>query len=708
MEERWRFITWLKLFRVFVSVVSLFPFTMEPIWCSSLNSQGLVLQKMKERVVRDPLGGLSSWNSKEGVLDPCSWFGVECSHGNVVSLNLKDLCLHGTLAPEIGQLVHIKSIILRNNYFYGDIPKEILQLQDLEILDLGYNNFSGPFPSEELGNNPSLTTLLLDNNDYLSNLTPEVYRLKTFSELHVHEEQLTGTTTREACVSISNIRHIGQHGEIAHRRKLLQAENGANLLKAKRSDDETLKPSPSPFPSTQSPLSEPFSPSPSESPSDSPTSPEVSPSPSPSPYLSNFFFTLPPSPSPVEAPTPNLSPPANPPMVVSTPPHSNWVSMPSPASSSSQGNANSSNTKQHTVIIWSTVGGFSFLILVSASVFVCFRSSKVVTVKPWATGLSGQLQKAFVSGVPSLKRTELEAACEDFSNIIGSLPGGTIYKGTLSSGVEIAVTSTAVTSSQNWSKNMETQFRKKIEMLSRVNHKNFVNLIGYCEENKPFTRMMVFEYAPNGTLFEHLHVREAEQLDWGMRMRIAMGIAYCMEHLHQLTPPIAYRNILSSSIFLTEDYAAKLSDLSLYTDIVSKKKGSEATQLLGTTSANIKANVYSFGVLLFELITGRVPYAVENDLLDDWAAEYIKGQPLRELVDTSLNSLQANEIEKWEEVINSCVHPDPEKRPTMREVTAKLKEITAMGPDGATPKSSPLWWAEIEIMSTDLSSDVNP
>nr|KYP40063.1 putative LRR receptor-like serine/threonine-protein kinase At5g45840 family [Cajanus cajan] len=559
---------------------------------------------MRERLVRDPMDALWSWNGKEeGGIDPCSWFGVECSHGNVVSLNLKDLCLHGTLAPEIGKLVHIKSIILRNNYFYGDIPKEILQLEDLEVLDLGYNNFSGQFPSHDLASNPSLTTLLLDNNDHLAILTPEVNKLKTFSELHVHEEQLTGAT-REACVSVSiyNIRNNGQHGDIAYERKLLQETNGVKR---------------------------------------------------------------------------DIPPPANPPMV-------------------------------DTVIIWSTVGGFSFLILVSAVVLVCFRSSKVVTVKPWATGLSGQLQKAFVSGVPSLKRTELEAACEDFSNIIGSLPDGTIYKGTLSSGVEIAVASSSVTSFQNWSKNMETQFRKKIEMLSRVNHKNFVNLIGYCEENKPFTRMMVFEYAPNGTLFEHLHIREAEQLDWGMRMRIAMGIAYCLEHLHQLTPPIVYRNILSSSIYLTEDYAAKLSDLSFWTDMDTAKKGSEATQLLETTPEYIKANVYSFGVLLFELITGRVPYAVENDSLDDWAGEYIKGQPLRELVDTSLNSLQANEIEKWAEVINSCVDPDPEKRPTMIEVSAKLKEITAMGPDGATPKPSPLWWAEIEIMSTDFNSDINP
>lgn len=139
----------------------------------------------------------------------------------------------------------------------------------------------------------------------------------------------------------------------------------------------------------------------------------------------------------------------------------------------------------------------------------------------------------YIPGVPSLKRSELEIACEDFSNVIGSLSDCKLYKGTLSSGVEIAVISTVVTSAKNWSKQSESQFMKKvtptyslvalnfsllfdfyllnfcfifqISDFSKVNHKNFVNLLGYCAEQKPFTRMMVFEYAPNGTLFEHLH-----------------------------------------------------------------------------------------------------------------------------------------------------------------------------------------------------------
>ncbi|XP_028768984.1 inactive receptor-like serine/threonine-protein kinase At2g40270 isoform X2 [Neltuma alba] len=620
---------------------------------SPLNNEGLALLKLKNRVVRDPFGALSNWNGEGVHTDPCSWFGVECSvHGKVVSLNLKDLCLEGTLAPEIGKLTHIKSIILRNNSLFGEIPKEISQLEELEVLDLAHNNFKGSFPSDP-GSNPSLTTLPIDH-----------------------------------------------HGDLHYKRKLLHRSKARRL----RDDNkESISPSSSPFPSSLPPDYEPFSPS--ESPSNPPSaltpspyilpplrSPEVSPSPSPS----SIFLT--PSISPMVTPTPGISLPANPPTVVSSPSQSNWISEPSPASFWNQGSTKSFKP-QKSLIIWSTAGGVSLLVVVSAIVFTCFRTSRVVTVKPWSTGLSGQLQKAFITGVPNLRRAEVQAACEDFSNIIGSIPEGTVYKGTLSSGVEIAVVSTAVTSSKYWPKTMEAQFRRKIETLSRVNHKNFVNLIGYCEEKKPFTRMMVFEYAPNGTLFEHLHIREAEQLDWGMRMRIAMGIAYCLEHMHQLEPPISLRNLQSSSIYLTEDNAAQVSDLCFWNDMAAAtKKSSAATEPSETPSTYPKENVYSFGVILFELITGRTPYPVEIGFLSQYLT---MGQSLRDLVDPTLNSVQAEEVEKWWELIKECLHSEPEKRPTMREVAAKLKEITGMGPDGATPKSSPLWWAELEIMSTD-------
>ncbi|KAK8641598.1 hypothetical protein V6N13_010992 [Hibiscus sabdariffa] len=659
MDVRWGF-KWFRFRMMFMLVLSLFDQNMS--FSSSLNGEGLALLRLRERVVSDPFGGLSNWKENDGDINPCSWFGVECSDGNVVILNLKDLRLVGSLGPEVGKLR-----ILRNNSFSGSIPNEIGELKELEVLDLGYNNFSGPFPPD-LGNNLSLTKLLLDNNEFLGSLPPELHGVKMLSELQVDENQLTNiAAVRPSCKSRDFPQNNAQPRDIALWRRLQQLVDLSKAHKAKR---RASRPSIPPTVATN-PLS-----SPSMSPSPSPLSPFISPlgSPflSPSPSPSNNFLTpsSSPSPSPALAPTPALPLPVDPPVYISKPPQSHTGPTDSPASTPSQ----------------------------------IEDESKVVTVKPWATGLSGQLQKAFVTGVPKLKRSELEAACEDFSNIIGTFSDGTVYKGTLSSGVEIAVTSTAVASCEDWSRNLETQFRNKIDALSKVNHKNFVNLIGYCEENVPFTRMMVFEYAPNGTLFEHLHIREAEHLDWGMRLRIAMGIVYCLEHMHQLTPPIAHRNLQSCSVYLTEDYAAKISDFSFLNNATASKVGSDTMEVLESQPVDAESNVYSFGVILFEMITGRIPYSVDNGSAADWASDYLKGdQPLKEMVDPTLKFFKEDELKGLFEVIKTCVNPDPKERPTMREIAAKLKEITAVGPDGATPKLSPLWWAELEILSTEAS-----
>ncbi|XP_034687806.1 inactive receptor-like serine/threonine-protein kinase At2g40270 [Vitis riparia] len=720
MDGKWRFNRFKLRAAMTMVVMSLLHQHLRLCWC--LNSEGLALLKFRESVVKDPFGALSDWNDSGGEVDHCSWFGVECSDGKVVILNLRDLCLVGKMAPEVGKLAFIKSIILRNNSFSGNIPKEIGELKELEVLDLGYNNFSGSFPSD-FGNNQSLTILLLDNNEFLGSISPEIYELKMLSEYQVDENQLSSAASGPTGKSRSISGDTAQPRDVSYRR-VLQVVDAVGPPKEREKNvksgfeslplsSPSLSPSPSASLSPSSSASLSLSPSPSFSSSLSPFLPSDSPSAPPSPSPAEFSLSSPaaspftkfwPGPlSPKLPPSPASPVPSNPPMIVSAPP-SNSALVPSPAPAPSPMLNKSSYGKNYTVLILSGVLGSSLVIFISAMGIIFCRSHKVVTVKPWATGLSGQLQKAFVTGVPKLNRAELETACEDFSNIIGSLSDGTVYKGTLSSGVEIAVTSSGVASLGDWSKNLEAQFRKKIDTLSKVNHKNFVNLIGFCEEDKPFTRMMVFEYAPNGTLFEHLHIKEAEHLDWGMRLRIAMGLAYCLEYMHQLNPPIAHQKLQSSSIYLTEDYAAKISDFSFWNEVTAAKMGSVVMELLETPSADPESNVYSLGVILFEMITGRLPYSVDNGPSSDWASDYLKmDQPSREMVDPTLKSFQEEELEKLLQVVKDCVHPDPSQRPTMREVTARLKEITTMGPDGATPKLSPLWWAELEIMSSEAS-----
>ncbi|XP_061997652.1 probable inactive receptor-like protein kinase At3g56050 isoform X2 [Rosa rugosa] len=641
MKDQWRFNRFRDPLGV-VGVVVVWLLFQNLSLCWSLNDEGLALLRFRERVVSDPFGALSNWNDEDGETDPCSWFGVECSNGKVVVLNLKDLCLGGTLSPELRNLVHIKSIILRNNSFMGIIPGGIGELKELEVLDLGYNNFSGTLPVD-LDSNFSLRILLLDNNRLLSILSPEIYALEMLSQYQVDENQLSGATRESSCNERSISRNLANTEHFYHGRQLVAVNRPPN----KQSKTEQSTPR---------------------------SAPASSPSPSPSP-------SVPPPPTT----------PASPPSVSSP--------EPSPQESSPK----ESSSHRVAIMAGAIGGGGSLVILVVGLYF--YGRNKVATVKPWATGLSGQLQKAFVTGVPNLKRSEIQAACEDFSNVIGtSSPMGTVYKGTLSSGVEIAVASLAATSASGWGNNLELQFRKKIDTLSKVNHKNFVSLIGYCEEEEPFTRMMVFEYAPNGTLFEHLHIKEAEHLDWRMRMRISMGMAYCLEHMHQLKPPIAHNNLTSSAVQLTEDYAPKVSEVTFWNEIAEAEKQSSGSRLSDAQSTSLESNVYSFGVILFEIVTGRLPYSVDNDSLEDWASDYLRGEhPFKGMVDPTLESFQEEQLERIGEVIRICVHPDPRQRPPMRDVTARLREITGLTPDAVSPKLSTLWWAELELMSADAS-----
>ncbi|CAO2145310.1 unnamed protein product [Urochloa humidicola] len=334
----------------------------------------------------------------------------------------------------------------------------------------------------------------------------------------------------------------------------------------------------------------------------------------------------------------------------------------------------------------------ALVFVAAAAVTTCLlfsRRKKDNTVMPWSTGLSGPLRKAFVAGVPSLGRAELQTACEDFINVIGSWSECTLYKGTLSSGVEIAVVSTSADSAKDWSDRSEEQFKNKISVLSRVNHKNLMNLLGYCTCEEPFTRMMVLEYAPCGSLFEHLHVREAEYLDWPTRLRIIMGVAYCLEHMSQLDPPVVPACLSSSSIYLTEDYAAKISDMELW-------KGDKDAELRDEESV-----VYRLGILVLEVISGRLPLSEDHGLLVLWASSYLDGKrPLNTMADPMLrSSVPDRDLAALCDVVRLCVHPDKERRPGMGEVARQLRGVTALSPEQTTPRDNPLWWAELEIAS---------
>ena len=121
-----------------------------------LNGEGLALLELRARVEGDPHGVFHDWDPMDN--NPCSWSGVQCSDGNVEILNLTGHELAGTLAPEIGSLQRLRSLLLPKNNFHGQIPREFGGLSALEVLDLSANNLDGTIP-KELGTMPLLKQL---------------------------------------------------------------------------------------------------------------------------------------------------------------------------------------------------------------------------------------------------------------------------------------------------------------------------------------------------------------------------------------------------------------------------------------------------------------------------------------------------------------------------------------------------------------------
>lgn len=385
-----------------------------------------------------------------------------------------------------------------------------------------------------------------------------------------------------------------------------------------------------------------------------------------------------------------------------------------------------------TVFILNVLGIGTAVLLAICVVMLVFvtwryklRRSEVFPANSWITGLSGQLLRPFEMSAPLLSREELEVACEDFSNIIGYSPDGVVYKGTLSNGTEVAVTSIRMRAA-DWSPASELSFRRKVEALARMKHKHLVNLLGYCTEESPFTRMLVFEYASNGTLADHLHnPKEAEHLDWPTRMRIVMGAACGLEYMHHdLTPPCSHLSFDSNAVYLTDDYAAKLANFGIARMLpatISKGGGGAAdhgrmqkqSSWAGGNGGGcsdewegndrhcpgFESNMYNFGVFLLETVSGRPSYCEPGGNLVDWAAEFLNDpKQARHLVDPSLKSHNADELLALCKIVNICLSNKGYKRPSMRKVSQMLADGLKMTPDAASCKVSPLLWAQLEIL----------
>ncbi|CAH8371723.1 unnamed protein product [Eruca vesicaria subsp. sativa] len=667
----------------------------------SLNSEGFVLFKFRERVDSDPHGTLANWNVSDD--HSCSWFGVTCVDNKVQMLNLSGCSLGGTLAPELSQMSDLTSLILSKNSISGAIPNEFGNFPRLKLLDLRDNKLTGAVP-HELNKMLSPENLLLSGNKFAGFVKIKFLRLQSLYKVHLNKHQELSSAYNAVfdcvnrklgyCVSRRRLLRLNKAQAIVLRIKATTRQymkafssfeiyiqylyyfdlNKTSILKRRELLEGTSNLAAMPAPEA----------------------------PSPSPQTTTKVFPRSSGSFPALATAKKRIPPLVPPSLPPTAENNNNNTSSDPPRQFEEETNESKDVWFYVVIV---VAAFVAVLIVIAVIFF-FRKRAVKSIGPWKTGLSGQLQKAFVTGVPKLNRSELETACEDFSNIIETYDGYTVYKGTLSSGVEIGVASTAILERREWSRAMEMTYRRKIDTMSRVNHKNFINLIGYCEEDEPFNRMMVFEYAPNGTLFEHLYDKEMEHLDWSARMRIIMGTAYCLQHMHELNPPMALSKLVSSAIYLTDDYAAKIGEVPFGSQTglkLRKPTSGDLDKSLLPLPHEPETNVYSFGVLMLEIISGRLADSDEEGSVTKWASKYLESEKLKDMIDPTLTTFKEEDLEVICDVARQCLRVDQSQRPTMKDVVEQLKEVINISPEQATPRLSPLWWAELEILSSEAT-----
>ncbi|XP_057735691.1 receptor-like serine/threonine-protein kinase ALE2 [Arachis stenosperma] len=285
---------------------------------------------------------------------------------------------------------------------------------------------------------------------------------------------------------------------------------------------------------------------------------------------------------------------------------------------------------------------------------------------------------------------ELEKATNNFdsSRILGEGGFGLVYKGILNDGRDVAVKILKRDDQRGG-----REFLAEVEMLSRLHHRNLVTLLGICIERK--TRCLVYELVPNGSVESHLHGadKETSPLDWNSRMKIALGAARGLAYLHEDSNPcVIHRDFKSSNILLEDDFTPKVSDFGLARTALEEGNKHISTHVMGTFGylapeyamtghLLVKSDVYSYGVVLLELLTGRKPVDFSQppgqENLVTWARPLLTNKEgLEMIIDPVVKpSIPADTMLKVTAIASMCVQPEVSQRPFMGEVVQALKLV---------------------------------
>ncbi|XP_043693350.1 G-type lectin S-receptor-like serine/threonine-protein kinase LECRK2 [Telopea speciosissima] len=291
---------------------------------------------------------------------------------------------------------------------------------------------------------------------------------------------------------------------------------------------------------------------------------------------------------------------------------------------------------------------------------------------------------SFETNLHSFTYKDLEEATDGFKEELGRGAFGVVYKGVLGLDSKLV----AVKKLDKVVQEGDKEFKTELRAIGQTHHKNLVKLVGFCEEGQH--RLLVYEFMSNGSLASFLF--GSPRPDWNQRTQIAFGIARGLMYLHEdCSIPIIHCDIKPQNILLDDCYTARISDFGLAKLLMNDQsrtrtairgtKGYVAPEWFRHMPITVKVDVYSFGVMLMEIICCRKSVELEmgddeRAILTDWADDCYREGRLDALVENDMEAM--NDIGKLERLLKVaiwCIQEEPSLRPTLKKVVPMLEGI---------------------------------